>query len=99
MMQSKSMAASTQRYDVSVDQMDQFGHLTNEISAAEAQEEQNNLDLELSTFIPRDQGFFRNMVTKLGRAELSHARWIVGREGELKICAFTDDERYIMIVM
>lgn len=39
------------------------------------------------------------MVTKLGRAELSHARWIVGREGEHKVCAFTDDERHIMIVM
>ena len=47
-----------------------------------------------------DQGFFRNMVNKIGRAELSHARWLVGREnGEYKVCAFTDDEQHIMIVM
>ena len=64
-----------------------------------AAEEQKGLDQQLSLFERIDQGFFRNMITKLGRAELSHARWIIGQEGEHKVCAFTDDEKHIMIVM
>ena len=56
-------------------------------------EEETKDEVDLVTDYERvDQGFFRNMITKFGRAELCHSRWNVGARNELKKCAFSDDE-------
>ena len=64
------------------------------------QEEEKKAEVDLVTDYERiDQGFFRNLITKFGRAELSHSRWNIGSaRAELKKCAFTDDEHSIMVV-
>ena len=94
-----NLQESQQRYDIPASQLEMDPFSNADTSATSALEEQKELDTELSQYESIDQGFFRNMITKLGRAELSHARWFVGREGEHKVCAFTDDEKHIMIVM
>ena len=69
---------------------------SNDGRGSEAFAELAGLDDELINSERIDQGFFRNLVTKLGRGELSHAKWNIIKDGnqvtELKCCAFTDDE-------
>eukprot|EP00354_Favella_ehrenbergii_P002066 CAMPEP_0170473808 /NCGR_PEP_ID=MMETSP0123-20130129/15656_1 /TAXON_ID=182087 /ORGANISM="Favella ehrenbergii, Strain Fehren 1" /LENGTH=83 /DNA_ID=CAMNT_0010743083 /DNA_START=917 /DNA_END=1168 /DNA_ORIENTATION=- len=46
-----------------------------------------------------DQGFFRNLMSKIGRAELSHSRWTFQNlNNENKKCAFTADESSLMLI-
>lgn len=87
------------RYDMPASALEQdpFGEINGAASADRGFQQLDGLDEELINSERIDQGFFRNMVTKLGRAELSHARWSLIKDGrevnELKCCAFTDDER------
>ena len=53
---------------------------------------------DLRTYERIDQGFFRNLISKLGSGELSHSRWIIGQLNEVKKCSFTDDEQYLMVI-
>ena len=53
---------------------------------------------DLSNYQRIDQGFFRNLISKIGSGELSHSRWNIGQLNEIKKCAFTDDEQYLMVI-
>jgi len=45
-----------------------------------------------------DQGFWRNLISKLGNAELSHCRFRFNPVSEFKKCAFTADEKSLMVI-
>ena len=60
--------------------------------------EQAAEDDDLSNYDRVDQGFFRNLISKLGSGELSHSRWNIGQLNEIKKCSFTDDERYLLVI-
>ena len=53
---------------------------------------------DLSIYQRIDQGFFRNMISKIGSGELSHSRWEIGQLNDISKCAFTDDEQYLMVI-
>ena len=44
-----------------------------------------------------DQGFWRNLVSKLGSAELSHSQYIFN-VNDYRLCSFTDDEDELLII-
>ena len=54
---------------------------------------------DVEQYRPVDQGFFRNLLSKIGRAEMAHTRWnIQNTAGENKKCAFTHDEKSLLVV-